>query len=149
MKVGVAGLGLIGGSLLRGLGDAVGYDADPDVRSAAAAEGFEVVDSPDRLAGCELVLVAVPPAAHLRRRRRRPRRRAGRGGGRHGVRQGRGCRSAIAFVSAHPMAGSEGSGWAASSAGLLQGAVWAVCPAGPRSSRRAGWRSPSTGSAGG
>jgi prephenate dehydrogenase len=27
------------------------------------------------------------------------------------------------------MAGSEGSGWAASSAGLLRGAVWAACPA--------------------
>ena len=62
MKVGVAGLGLIGGSVLRGLGDAVGYDADPAVRAAAAADGFEVVDAPDRLAGCELVLVAVPPA---------------------------------------------------------------------------------------
>ena len=60
MKVGVVGLGLIGGSLLRALGG-VGYDADPDVRSEAAADGFDVVDSLDRLAGCELILVAVPP----------------------------------------------------------------------------------------
>ena len=60
MKVGVVGLGLIGGSLLRALGG-VGYDADPGVRSEAAADGFDVVDSLDRLAGCELILVAVPP----------------------------------------------------------------------------------------
>ena len=42
VKAGVVGLGLIGGSLLRALGG-VGYDADPAVREAAAAEGFEVV----------------------------------------------------------------------------------------------------------
>ena len=61
VKAGVVGLGLIGGSLLRALGGA-GYDADPAVREAAAAEGFEVADRLAGLAGCELVLVAVPPA---------------------------------------------------------------------------------------
>jgi prephenate dehydrogenase len=34
------------------------------------------------------------------------------------------------LVGAHPMAGAETSGWAASSAELLAGAPWAVCPAG-------------------
>jgi prephenate dehydrogenase len=128
VKAGVVGLGLIGGSLLRALGGA-GHDADPAVREAAAAEGFEVADSPAGLAGCDLVLVAVPPArtaavveevlealpdalvadtasvkAGLPRHER--------------------------LVGAHPMAGAETAGWAASTAVLLQGAAWAACPAG-------------------
>ncbi|HET8948902.1 MAG TPA: prephenate dehydrogenase/arogenate dehydrogenase family protein [Solirubrobacteraceae bacterium] len=128
MKAGVVGLGLIGGSLLRALGG-VGHDADPAVRAAAVSEGFEVADSPAGLAGCDLVLVAVPPArtaevvgevlealpdalvadtasvkAGLPRHER--------------------------LVGAHPMAGAETAGWDASTAVLLQGAPWAACPAG-------------------
>lgn len=125
MKVGVAGLGLIGGSLLRALGG-VGYDADPAVRAAASAEGFDVAETLEGLRGAELVFVAVPPAAtyavvdevlaavpdavvadtasvkgDVPERER--------------------------FVAAHPMAGAETSGWAASSPDLLRGATWAVC----------------------
>jgi len=128
VKTGVVGLGLIGGSLLRALGG-TGHDADPDVRAAAAAEGFDVADALSGLAGCELVLVSVPPArtaavvgevlealpgvlvadtasvkAELPRHER--------------------------LVGGHPMAGAETAGWAASSAILLQGAPWAACPAG-------------------
>jgi prephenate dehydrogenase len=128
MKAGVVGLGLIGGSLLRALGGA-GYDADPAVRAAAAAEGFEVAGDLAGLAGCDLVLIAVPPArvaavaeevlealpdalvadttsvkAPLPRHER--------------------------LVGGHPMAGAETAGWAASTAVLLQGAPWAACPAG-------------------
>jgi prephenate dehydrogenase len=126
VKVGVAGLGLIGGSLLRALGG-VGYDADPDVRAAVASEGFEATDSLEGLAGCELVFVAVPPAitydvvrevleaapAAL-------------------VADTASVKGAVPeldrFVSAHPMAGSEAAGWAASSGELLHGATWAACP---------------------
>jgi prephenate dehydrogenase len=129
VKVGVVGLGLIGGSLLRALGG-VGYDADPAVRAAASAEGFEVAEALDGLRGEELVFVAVPPAityevvddvlaavpgamvadtasvkGTVPERER--------------------------FVSAHPMAGAETSGWAASSAELLRGATWAACPSDP------------------
>ena len=128
MKTGVVGLGLIGGSLLRALGG-VGYDADPGVREAAAAEGFEVAGSLAGLGGCELVLVAVPPSqvpavvgevlaaapgafvadtASVKGEPPRDER----------------------FVSAHPMAGAETAGWGASSAQLLAGAPWAVSPAG-------------------
>jgi prephenate dehydrogenase len=128
VKAGVVGLGLIGGSLLRALGGA-GYDADPGVRAAAAAEGFEVVPELAGLTGCDLVLFAVPPArtaaavaevldtlpgalvadtasvkAELPRHER--------------------------LVGGHPMAGAETAGWAASTAVLLQGAPWAACPAG-------------------
>jgi prephenate dehydrogenase len=128
VKTGVVGLGLIGGSLLRALGGA-GYDSDPAVRAAAATEGFEVAEDLAGLAGAELVLVAVPPArvadvagevlqalpdalvadttsvkAPLPRHER--------------------------LVGAHPMAGAETAGWAASTPVLLQGAPWAACPAG-------------------
>jgi len=128
VKAGFVGLGLIGGSLLRALGG-TGYDADPEARAAAAAEGYEVAGSLDGLRGCELVLVSVPPArtaavveevlaalpdalvadtasvkAGLPLSRR--------------------------LVGAHPMAGAETAGWAASSPAVLAGATWAVCPAG-------------------
>jgi prephenate dehydrogenase len=128
VKTAIVGLGLIGGSLLRALGGA-GHDADPAVRAAAAAEGYEVVDELAGLEGCELVLVAVPPArtaavleqvldalpgalvadtasvkAELPRHER--------------------------LVGGHPMAGAETAGWAASTPVLLQGAPWAACPAG-------------------
>ena len=128
MKVGVVGLGLIGGSLLRALGGA-GHDADPAVRAAAAVEGFEVADAIAGLRGCGLVLVAVPPArtaevvgevlaalpyAYV----------ADTASVKAGLpRDGR-------LVGAHPMAGAETAGWDASSAELLAGASWAACPAG-------------------
>ena len=128
MTYGVAGLGLIGGSLLRALGG-VGYDADPAVREAATAEGFEVADALDGLRDAELIFVAVPP-------------------GRTyavvdevlaavpdaAVADTASVKGAVPererFVAAHPMAGSEASGWASSSADLLRGATWAACPAG-------------------
>jgi prephenate dehydrogenase len=128
VRTGVVGLGLIGGSLLRALGG-TGYDADPATRAAAAGDGFDVAGALDGLAGCELVLVAVPPSrtaavveevlatlpdalvadtasvkAVLPRHER--------------------------LVGGHPMAGAETAGWAASTAVLLQGATWAACPAG-------------------
>jgi prephenate dehydrogenase len=126
VNIGVAGLGLIGGSLLRALGG-VGYDADPAVRELAAAEGFRVAESLDGLRDAELVFVAVPPA-HT-----------------YGVVDAvleAAPRAAVAdtasvkgdvpererFVAAHPMAGAERNGWRASSAELLRGATWAACP---------------------
>ena len=128
MKAGVVGLGLIGGSLLRALGGA-GYDADPAVREAAAAEGFEVVDRLEGLAGCELVLVAVPPARTAEAVGEvldaLPEARVADTASVKG-----GLPRAERLVGAHPMAGAETSGWAASSARLLAGAPWAVCPAG-------------------
>ena len=128
MKAGVVGLGLIGGSLLRALGGA-GYDADPAVRAAAAAEGFEVVDRLQGLAGCELVLVAVPPARTAEAVGEvldaLPEARVADTASVKG-----GLPRAERLVGAHPMAGAETSGWAASSARLLAGAPWAVCPVG-------------------
>jgi prephenate dehydrogenase len=133
VRLGVVGLGLIGGSVLRALGDAVGYDSDAAVREAAAGEGFEVARSLDRLAGCELVIVAVPPArtpdvvravleaapdAMV----------ADTASVKAPVLAALGA--AERFVGAHPLAGAETAGWAASAAETVAGAVWAVCPAG-------------------
>ena len=147
MKAGVVGLGLIGGSLLRALAAAsaatsprgatpdaaVGFDRDPAVRAAVAAEGYAVADSVAGLAGCDLILVAVPPAATAAV-----------------VREALDCAPVVAdtasvklpvtemvrdprFVAAHPLAGSEAAGWAGSSADVLRGAPWAVCSGSPAS----------------
>ena len=130
MKVGVAGLGLIGGSLLRALGG-VGYDADPAVREIASAEGFEVAESLEGLAGSELIFVAVPPAATA----------TVVGDALDAfpdayVADTASVKSALLaavprsrrFVAAHPMAGGESAGWTASSAEAIAGATWAACP---------------------
>src|SRR4051812_3920291 len=64
--VAILGLGLIGGSLLRRLGDgAVGYDADPGTIASAAAAGYRTAETVDAaVRGAELVVLAVPlPAA--------------------------------------------------------------------------------------
>ena len=140
MKAGIVGLGLIGGSLLRGLAgaaatDVTGFDADPAVRAAAAAEGFAVTHDLAALADRELVVVAVPPqrtaevvAAVL----------AAAPGAvvadtasvKEAVLAALPADAVGRVVGAHPLAGSETSGWSASSAELVAGAVWAVCPAG-------------------
>ena len=128
MKAGVVGLGLIGGSLLRALGGA-GYDADPAAREAAAAEGFEVADSLGGLSGCDLVLVSVPPARTAavveEVLEALPRALVA-----DTASVKAGLPSSERLVGAHPMAGAETAGWAASSPVLLAGATWAVCPAG-------------------
>jgi prephenate dehydrogenase len=99
------------------------------VREAAAAEGFEVAEGLEGLAGCELVLVAVPPARTAEAVGEvldaLPRALVADTASVKG-----GLPRAERLVGAHPMAGAETSGWAASSAQLLAGAPWAVCPAG-------------------
>ena len=132
----MVGLGLIGGSVLRGLAGAaevVGFDADPAVRAAVAAEGFAVVDELGSLADRELVVVAVPPARTaevvVKVLDAAPD---------AVVADTASVKEAVLaavpdanrFVGAHPLAGAETTGWAASSADLVAGAVWAVCPAG-------------------
>ena len=132
MRTGVVGLGLIGGSVLRGLAGATGFDADPAVRAAAAEAGFAVVDDLAGLADRELVIVAVPPgvtvdvvAAVLD---------AAPGAVVADTASVKevvtGAVRSDRFVGAHPLAGAETAGWDASSADVVAGAVWAVCPAG-------------------
>jgi prephenate dehydrogenase len=144
-RPGVLGLGLIGGSLLQGLAAAgaepLGADAEPAVAAAARGAGFGVVDGAAELAaGCDVVIVCVPPAraaaavAELLDADPRvvvtdvasvkaP------------VLQevtGRVDAAALErFLPAHPLAGAESRGWEAAQPGLLRDAVWAICPPTP------------------
>lgn len=146
-RVGVVGLGLVGGSLARLLAargvEVVSTDADPGTRTDARAVGLHVADDLAGLcaAAPDLVVLAVPlravrpTAAELA-----PLLRDGDGratltdvGSVKGP-----VRAAVhaaglgdRYVGAHPMAGTEQSGFAASDAGLLDGAPWAVTVADP------------------
>jgi len=144
VKAGVVGLGLIGGSILRGLAavgvEVAGHDASPAVRDAAAAEGFEVAGDAAELArGCDLVLVAVPPEATADAVTAALAADPGvvvadtasvKAPVLDAVRtQAPGAPSR--YVPAHPLAGAAATGWAASSPETVAGAVWAVCPPEP------------------
>ena len=138
-RVAVVGLGLIGGSVARRLLDrgtaVVAWDPDPATREAARGLGIEVLASPADLAGTgvDLVVVAVPlrsvdqtaqllsgvlgphtvvtDVASVKAPVRDAMVRAGLG---------------AQYVGAHPMAGTEHSGFGASHTDLLAGARWAV-----------------------
>ncbi len=65
MRVGIAGLGLIGGSLalaLRGRYDVVGWSPSAATRAAAGAAGVQLVDSLEHLLPADCVIVASPLA---------------------------------------------------------------------------------------
>lgn len=160
-SVGVVGLGLVGGSLARLLAargvDVVATDVAPATRAAARAAGLTVADD---LAGLcaerpDLVVLAVPlRAVHATAAALRDeldRRAEGseawdptvtdvgsvKGQVRAAVTAaGLGAR----YVGAHPMAGTERSGFEASSVGLLDGAPWAVTVAAPEPPGGAGVR---------
>lgn len=128
MRVGVLGLGHIGGSIALASDDAVGWDPDPDVRRAAAEAG---VDVDEGLGGAEIVVVAAPLAvAHLVVGSVL----AGTAAEGPTVTDVASVKGPVvaaaaahpAFVSSHPMAGTERSGWAAADPGLFADAPWLV-----------------------
>jgi len=146
-RVGVVGLGLVGGSLARLLAargvDVVSTDTDAGTRADARAVGLRVADDLAGLcaAAPDVVVLAVPlravraTAAELAPLLadvaddatltdvgsvKGPVRAAA-------AAAGLGDR----YVGAHPMAGTEHSGFAASDAALLDGAPWAVTVAEP------------------
>ncbi len=135
LTIGVLGLGLIGGSLLRALAAAGhttrGYDASAETRTTAAAEGWQIADSVAEAAtGTDLVFLAVPlPAVadvldQL--------------GGYAGiVSDVTSVKAPVAdlvatrlpgarYVGGHPMAGKESSGFAASDPSLFHGCAWVL-----------------------
>jgi prephenate dehydrogenase len=68
LKIGIAGLGLIGGSLalaLRGSHEVSGFDISRDARDAAARTGVRTVDRLGALLPAEAVIVATPMQAVL------------------------------------------------------------------------------------
>jgi prephenate dehydrogenase len=128
MRVGVLGLGHIGGSIAQAVPDAIGWDVDPETMRAAGGAGIDV-DTPIDLA--DLVVVATP-LAHTHQHVGELLEKHGPGGPTvTDVASVKGPVLAAAaghpaFVSSHPMAGTEHSGWAASDPDLFRGAPWLV-----------------------
>ena len=128
MRVGVVGLGHIGGSIARACEGSVGWDTDEEVRSAAAGAGIDVdVD----LAGADIVVVAAPLAVTHHVVAEVLARTPVDGRTVTDVASVKGPVVAAAathpaFVSSHPMAGTERSGWDAADATLFVGAPWLV-----------------------
>ncbi len=141
--VGIVGLGLIGGSLAKayraaGTGTVLGFDTDETIRSYAQMSG--VIDgtlTKERLAACDLILIAVPPRGVLSfLRKYAPY--FGKAplvidcaGTKRGI-----CREGFAlaekhgftFIGGHPMAGSHNSGFKHSRADLFFGAPMVLVP---------------------
>jgi prephenate dehydrogenase len=140
MRVAIAGLGLIGGSLARALvarGHEVrGVDGPPALRRARAAgaidKGVATVEAAAR--GTDLVVLAAPPRVNLALLRRlAPLCRAGLavtdvGSVKVPIEKEARRLGLACFVGGHPIAGSEGSGFDASSATLFRGHAWVLTP---------------------
>lgn len=146
MRVGILGLGLIGGSLLRRLAgedglEVRGWDAGGGVREAASETGFAVAASEAALAKeSDVVLVALPPRATapavVRALAATPSVvvcdvASVKAPILEAVRAAVTAEALNRFVPAHPLAGAEATGWASSRADLLDDAVWAICPPTP------------------
>lgn len=137
----VVGLGLIGGSLVRALAphtDVRGWSPGEATRSAAAADGFTVVD--DLRAGLEraaaddaVVVIATPvpafPAVLAAVDEVAPTVRLTDVASVKGViaDQVESLTPRARYVGSHPMAGTAHSGWAAGSADLFRDAAWVTC----------------------
>ena len=141
--VGIAGLGLIGGSMAKAIHQytdctLLGYDTDGAVLSRALDEGIiSAALTADRLADCQLVIVALYPEAAVDyvTRHRDQFRRSGTVmdcGGVKGVVCGP-LESVVRdagfhFVGGHPMAGIERSGYGHAFPELFQGASLILTP---------------------
>lgn len=128
MRVGVLGLGHIGGSIALACRDAVGWDPDPEVREAAAAAGVEV---DEHLPGADVVVVAAPLAVCHEVVAEVLARTPPDGPTVTDVASVKGPVLAAAerhpaFVSVHPMAGTERSGFAAADPELFRDSPWLV-----------------------
>ena len=148
MRVAIAGLGLIGGSIARGLAASghhvTGVDAPAVLRRArrAGAIAASATSAVEAAARSDIVFLAAPPRANLRLLR------ALAAGGHRAIVTDVGsvkrpiCAEAIRlglgrFVGGHPMAGSAAAGFAASDAALFEGCAWVLTPAaGQRPPRR-------------
>ena len=137
MNIGIAGLGLIGGSLALALKErhhVTGFDTDPKTRDAARAAGIDVIASLEALLPADAVIVATPmhavvptlvllaphagtavllDVASVRSPVET-----------FAASAPPGCR----IVGLHPMAGRSGAGFGAASAELLKGRPFLVVP---------------------
>lgn len=142
-RIGVVGAGLIGGSIAKAAAavapaDVVVADASASTRAALGARGFRVVgDAAAVAAATDVAFVAVPPAAtagvvadmlrasdtvvvsdtaSVKRTVWEQ------------VAAAAAPEALARFVPGHPLAGRESHGWENSTADIVRGAVWAVCP---------------------
>ncbi len=142
-RLGILGLGLIGGSLAlalkgkRGAPEVWGHDRDPaQVRRAIAAGAISRGCTREELAGCDMVVVCVPVRASLAEIRfLGGRMRPGSiltdaGSVKAGVvREGeRSAGEGVSFVGGHPVAGTERSGFAAADPSLFRGRSFIATP---------------------
>lgn len=147
--IGIVGLGLIGGSFARAYAAAgarvVACDTDEDTMDAAMIETVEAVLDDEEIPGCDLIILAAYPDACIEWLEEH----AEVLGAASAPEDGRGpvvidtagvkaavCARAFelarahgfAFVGAHPMAGTEHSGFAHARANLFQGAPMVLVP---------------------
>lgn len=133
--VGIQGLGLIGSSVARSLHPHLrisGFDPDPLVREKAIAADVAVVESPEQLSDCDIVLLAAPTQVNAGLLK------AEIAAGSERIVADLGSVKApiervwlennpdFPFVGSHPMSGSELSGFNAGSADLFANASWPV-----------------------
>ena len=142
-QLGVAGLGLIGGSLAKALRDAFPLAriiaADADYKALEAASGDDCVDEAiiannkgeflRFFEGCDFLFLCAPPSAVEAQLSALSDLNIGLVTDVASVKLPvmKAAAGLANFVGGHPMAGSEGSGFAASDAGLFQGASYILC----------------------
>ena len=137
MRIGLVGLGLIGGSLalaLRERHDVTGYDVDEAARRAAASDGIRVGSKLDDLVPADAVVVATPMSAIVPTLERL----AARSNGAVLLDTGSLKRAVIDFatrapkdariVGGHPMAGTTSSGFSAADKDLFRGRPFLLIP---------------------
>jgi prephenate dehydrogenase len=143
VRLGVIGLGLIGGSIVQQLAQRssdysiLGFDADEATRRAASRAGLELAFSARELAAsADLVLVALPPeptaaavveALAANRDALVTDVASVKAPVLERVRQ-RAPAELDRFLPGHPLAGAETTGWGSARPDLLEETVWAVCP---------------------
>ncbi len=141
--VGIAGLGLIGGSMAKALRKytdcrVLGWNRSAAVVEKALGEGtLDGVLTPDKLAACDLVLVALYPqrAVEYVTEHREDFRKGGLVVDCCGVKgvvceplESVAAESGFTFIGGHPMAGIEKSGYDHATADLFQGASFIITP---------------------
>lgn len=137
MKIGVAGLGLIGGSLalaLRDRHEVTGYDIDERARSAAKADSIKIASRLDDLLPADAVLVATPLSAIVPTLEQLSHRSDGAvlvdtGSLKRAVADyAAGAPEGVRIVGGHPMAGATSAGFSAADPGLFQGRAFLLVP---------------------
>jgi prephenate dehydrogenase len=137
VRIGIAGLGLIGGSLalaLRDTHDVIGYDNDERARAAAKADGIRIAATIDDLVPADAVLIATPIPAIVPALEQLAARSDGavlvdtgslkRAVADYAARAPAGVR----IVGGHPMAGTTSAGFSAADAGLFRGRAFLLVP---------------------